>query len=425
MVTRARETVVKVYFTVLMFLMYFFLNETAYIGGRGITYRHLFALAIIFSAFIYFLIRPDVSRAVTSIKSALVFAVPLLVVVVASTLVWIIDKSELSTILRGLSGCILYTNWLSCALAAGAILLVFGKNGICYNLSAILASNLFMILNIIMSDGVGKFFKEFFELIISFAGTTGETIVKAEIHELAFCLGAYIIYMLYRPVKKLWFITLFALSCFCFLAALKRIAVFAMVIVAVIRIIIWLFSKLSERAEKRCINIIMLIAAVLLVAYIWVIKAGVFTLMEKGGIDTSGRAYIYSHVNNYYSFSPLFVGNGIGFLTYQLNEVVSLGVSAVHNDFLQFFVDLGFFGYILWLLSITLLRTGYFGRGGDNDTATVTALLTVYLIIVSSTDNTINYPLLTTVMGVIIMGNGYEQRVKTQQQRFETSPLFG
>ena len=424
MVTTAREAVVKIYFTALMFLMYFFLNETAYIGGRGITYRHLFALAIIFSAFIYFLIRPDVSRAVTSIKSALVFAVPLLVVV-ASSLVWIIDKSDISTILRGLSGCILYTNWLSCALAAGAILLVFGKNGIWYNLAAILASNLFMILNIIMSDGVGKFFKEFFELIISFAGTTGETIVKAEIHELAFCLGAYIIYMLYRPVKKPWFITLFALSCFCFLAALKRIAVFAMVIVAVIRIIIWLFSKLSKRAEKRCINIIMLFAAVLLVAYIWVIKAGVFTLMEKGGIDTSGRAYIYSHINNYYSFSPLFVGNGIGFLTYQLNEVVSLGVSAVHNDFLQFFVDLGFFGYILWLLSITLLRTGYFGRGGDNDTATVTALLTVYLIIVSSTDNTINYPLLTTVMGVIIMGNGYEQRVKTQQQRFEASPLFG
>ena len=110
MVTTAREAVVKVYFTVLMFLMYFFLNETAYIGGRGITYRHLFALAIIFSAFIYFLIRPDVSRAVTSIKSALVFAVPLLVVVVASSLVWIIDKSDISTILRGLSGCILYTN---------------------------------------------------------------------------------------------------------------------------------------------------------------------------------------------------------------------------------------------------------------------------------------------------------------------------
>ena len=423
MVTRAREAVVKVYFTVLMFLMYFFLNETAYIGGMGITYRHLFALAIIFSAFIYFLIKPDVSRAVTSLKSSVVFAVPLLVVVVASSLVWIIDKSELSTILRGLSGCIIYTNWLSCALAAGAILLVFGKDGIWYNLAAILTSNLFMILNIIVSDGVGKFFKEFFELIISFAGTTGETIVKAEIHELAFCLGAYIIYMLYRPVKKLWFITLFALSCFCFLAALKRIAVIAMAVVAVIRVIIWLFSKLSQRAEKRCVNIIMTVFVVLLVAYIWVIKAGVFTLMEKGGIDTSGRAYIYSHVNNYYSFSPLFVGNGIGFLTYQLNEVVSLGVSAVHNDFLQFFVDLGFFGYILWLLSITLLRTGYFGRG-DNDTATVTALLTVYLIIVSSTDNTINYPLLTTTMGVIIMGNGYERRVSVQQQQFDARPLF-
>ena len=90
----------------------------------------------------------------------------------------------------------------------------------------------------------------------------------------------------------------------------------------------------------------MLIMTILLVAYILVIKLDVFTYMEKAGIETNGRAFIYSHVNEYYDFSPLFPGRGIGFLTYQLNEVVSLGVSAVHNDFLQFYIDLGFFGYI-------------------------------------------------------------------------------
>lgn len=145
--------------------------------------------------------------------------------------------------------------------------------------------------------------------------------------------------------------------------------------------------------------------------------------MEKAGIDTSGRAFIYSHVNNFYEFSPFFPGNGIGFLTYQLSEVLNIGVSAVHNDFLQFFVDLGFWGYILWLLSVTVLRTGYFGRGGDNDSAVITAMLTVYLIIVSSTDNTINYPLLTTTMGVIIMGNNYTARKEERELYFETHPL--
>lgn len=411
---------VKLYFTALMFMMYFFITETFYVAGKGISFRHLFALAIVVSAFVYFIFKPNVSRAAVSVKSALVFAVPLLVMVVVSLLVWILDKSDPDTIARGLSGCLLYNNWLSFSLAAGAVLYVFGESGIWYNLAALLASNLLMIVNIMVTDGIGKFIKEFFELIVSFAGTTGETIVKAEIHELAFCIGAYIIYMLFKPIKKLWFWVLFSLSVLCFLAAFKRIAMVAMVVVAFLRLIIFLFGKISPKAERRTVNVIMIICIILLIAYIAVIKADVFSMLEKAGIDTSGRAYIYSHVNQFYKFSPLFVGNGIGFLTYQLNEVLSLGVSAVHNDFLQFFIDLGFVGYILWLLSMTLLRTSYFGKNNDNNTAVAATLVTVYLIIVSSTDNTMNYPLLTGVMGIIIMGNNYNKRIKEQEEYFNT-----
>lgn len=424
MLNKAIAGVVKLYFTALLFLMYFFITETAYVGGIGITFRHLFALAVIVSAFICFIIRPKLAAAAVSVKSALVFAVPLLVVVVSSMLVWIIDKSELSTIMRGLSGCMIYTNWLSCALAAGAVLYVFGEDGIWFNLAALVASNLVMIFNIMISDGIGKFIKEFFELIASFASNTGETIVKAEIHELAFCMGAYIIYMLCKPKKKAWFWVLFSLSAFCFLAAFKRIAMIAMAVVAAVKILMLFLEKISQRAVIKAVNTVALICVLLLIGYIAVIKADVFSLLEDAGVETSGRAYIYSHVNEYYDFSPFFVGNGIGFLTYQLNEVVSLGVSAVHNDFLQFFVDLGFFGYILWLLSMTVLRTKYFGRNKDADTAQITILLTVYLLIVSSTDNTINYPLLTTVTAVLIIGNNYTVRVRRQEEYFETHPFL-
>ena len=418
MQSKAADAVGKIYFTALAFLMYFFINEVAYIGVIWVTFRHIFALTIIASAFVYFLIRSDVGRALVSVKSALVFATPLLVVVVASMLVWVVDQSGTATIARGISGCLVYTNWLSCALAAGALLYVFGEAGIWYNLLALVGANLLMIIQIIREDGLAVFFQEFFELVASFAANTGEVIIKAEIHELAFCLGAYLIYMLIRPKRAAWFWVLFALAAFCFLVAFKRIAMIAMMGVAVIWLILWIAKKVSQRAVCRTANIIMLILVALFFLYIAAIKADLFTVLEKAGIDTSGRAFVYEQVDRYYEFSPDFLGNGIGFLTYQLNETVSVGVSAVHNDLLQFFIDLGFWGYLFWLLSMTVLRTAYFGRGGDGDSAMVAALLSLYLFIVSSTDNTINYPLLNTVLGVIIIGNHYTERVAQASVHF-------
>lgn len=420
---KAIRTVVQVYFTAVLFLMYYFVSEAIFIGGIGITLRHVFALVVIFSAFLYFLIRPDVPRAAVSLKAALVFGMPLLVIVLSSMLVWVIDRSAVSTIMRGLSGCLVYTNILSCALTAGAVMYVFGEDGIWWNLAALLGANLLMIFSVMLSDGVGTFMREFVQLILSFAGNTGDTIIKAEIHELAFCLGAYLIYMLYKPRKKLWFWVMFALAVFCFLAAFKRIAILAMAAVAVLRILFFAVARLSDRAVCRAANAVMLLTCVLLVGYIWVIKLDVFSALEKLGIDTSGRAFVYSHVNTYYDFSPLFPGRGIGFLTYQLNEEVSLGVQAVHNDFLQFYIDLGFFGYILWLLSMTVLRTSYFGKG-DAGSAVLCMLLMLYLVIVSSTDNTLNYPLLTTVTGVLMIGNGYAQKVKRKADDLDAHPLL-
>ena len=70
------------------------------------------------------------------------------------------------------------------------------------------------------------------------------------------------------------------------------------------------------------------------------------------------------------------------------------------------------------MLSMAVLRTGYFGRDGDGDTAAVTTLLLLYLFIVSATDNTVNYPLLTTVLAILIMGNGYTKRVEQQSRRW-------
>ena len=274
-----------------------------------------------------------------------------------------------------------------------------------------------MIGTVILQNGVGAFFSEFVTLIVTFAGQTGDVIVQAEIHELAFCTGAYLIYMLLKPQKNFTFWILLALTAFCFLAAFKRIGIIAIAIAVVLGWMLQFVAKFKQDTAGAIVTFISWLLVAALIGYVVIIKMDVFSLLEEIGINTSGRVDIYQAVDKFYEFSPEFLGNGIGFLTYQLSTNMNVGVSSVHNDFLQYFIDLGFFGYILWLLSMTVVRTGYFGAKGKVDNAILTLVLSVYLIIVSSTDNTINFPLLTTVLAVLMMGHGFDERVQSAEQK--------
>lgn len=391
--------------------MYSFLNE--YIDlGLHITYRHTFAIVLAFSGIILFLFKPNIARGVVSLKDALVYSAPLMVTTVVSLFIWFMDTVEAEVVLRGISSTYIYANMLSAALASGALLYVFGDKGIWYNLIAILIANILMIVTIIAQYGIGSYFSEFLTLITTFAGVTGDIIIQAEVHELAFCLGAYLIYMLYRPRKNIVYYILFALTLFCFLSAFKRIAMIAIAIALVLGYILKFVAHYNKKSAGRLVTILSLLVIVVLICYVALIKMNVFELLEEAGIETSGRVEIYNAVDKFYEFSPDFLGNGIGFLTYQLNSFMHVGVASVHNDFLQHFIDLGFWGYIIWLISMILVRVLYFGKKGNVDNAIISFMLIVYLVIVSSTDNTMNYPLLTGVLALLMMGNSYENNVR-------------
>ena len=413
------QTTSKVYFMAVAVLMYYFLTQIINLG-IFVTYRHAFALVLFASAFFAFLYKPNIARGVASLKSTLVYCVPLIVTILVSLFIWFNGQVDTSVIARGLSGAFVYNNMLSFTLAAVAFLYVFGEKGIWYNLIAILISNILMILTVIIQNGIGNFFSEFITLIVTFAGETGDIIVQAEIHELAFCLGAYLIYMLLKPKKDFVFLILLALTSFCFLTAFKRIGIIAIAVALMFGWLLQFVAKFKKDTAMRLAVIFSILLALLMIGYICIIKLDVFSLLEKAGIDTSGRVVIYNAVDKFYEFSPDFLGNGIGFLTYQLSTNMSVGVSSVHNDFLQYFIDLGFWGYILWLVSMTVIRVCYFGAEGKVENAIIAFALSVYLIIVSSTDNTINYPLLTTVLAIIMIGHGFDEKVrKTETKMFD------
>ena len=193
-----------VYFLIVAVMMYFFITETINVG-LYITFRHVFALVLAVSAVIAFLLKPNVARGATLVKSSLVYCAPMAVIFGISLFIWFMGRVDVSVISRGLSSSFVYTNMLSFTLAATAFLYIFGEKGIWYNLIAILISNLIMICKIILNYGLPGFISEFITLIVTFAGETGEISVKAEIHELAFCLGAYLIYMLLKPRKNVVF----------------------------------------------------------------------------------------------------------------------------------------------------------------------------------------------------------------------------
>ena len=410
------EKVKVFYFMATGVLLYFFLTE--YIDvGLHITYRHAFALLIALSAILMFLIKPDIPRGVVSFKGALIYSAPLLVTTLVSLFIWFVNTVDVGVISRGLSSSFVYANMLSFALCAGAFLYVFGEKGVWYNLAAILIANLIMIFMIIFKYGPGAFFSEFITLVVTFADVTGEIIVEAEIHELAFCLGAYLIFMLYSPKKSIGYFIFLFLSAFCFLAAFKRIAIVAIAIALVFGYLLKFIAKFNKKTAINLITLLCILLIGILLLYVALIKMDAFELLEKAGINTSGRVGMYRAVDKFYEFSPEFIGNGIGFLTYQLNTFMSIGVASIHNDFLQHFIDLGFFGYIIWLISMTLVRVWYFGKNNNADGAIKAFILILYLVIVSSTDNTMNYPLLTGVLAILMMSSGYDDNVKIARMK--------
>ena len=416
MENKTLEYAKRIYFVAVAVLMYYFLTEVIDLG-LYITYRHAFALVLAASGVLCFLYKPNIARGVTAAKSALVYSAPLLVTFTVSMFIWFVKQVNVSVISRGLSAVFIYTNMLSFALAAAAFLYIFGEKGIWYNLIAILTANILMIITIMAKYGIGNYFSELITLIKTFAAETGDIIVRAEIHELAFCLGAYLIYMILKPKKNIAFVILLALTLFCFISAFKRIGMIAIVIALYFGVMLNFISKYSKKAAMNLAMFFTVLIILLLIGYIALIKMNAFELLEQIGIDTSGRANIYNAVSKYYDFSPGFLGNGIGFLTYQLNSNIHIGVASVHNDFLQYFIDLGFWGYIMWLVSMTLLRVRYFGANGKVESAIVTFALLVYLIVVSLTDNTMNYPLLTAVLAILMLGCGFDKQVRTAETK--------
>lgn len=215
----------------------------------------------------------------------------------------------------------------------------------------------------------------------------------------AFVFGIFVIY--YAYCKK-WMFCI-AAACFVYFAE-KRIAILAVLITLVLMGILWLF----ERNKKLVIALWSAISCAVF-GYIYLIHSGILEAVCWGAnINTNGRVEMYGKIAAEADFSLGYFGRGIGIVEklleyYNVSTYVNL-----HNDLLKFYIELGFIGLAIYLVSYGImffLTDKYFGK----ISMCYLFLITAYTMILFATDNTSIYmiyliPMYVTMFAVLSSG---------------------
>ena len=374
------------------------------LGGGEYSLKNLCALGILFLCLLNFTGTARLDRGMVLARHSLVQALPCLVPLVFSCLVWVVTRADTPAILNGVT--MILPQLLSVCVAA-ATLYLFGAKGIWYCLGAMCAANLAEVLVVIWQGGLGPFLEEFYTLLATFTRETGPLMERLETHDLTFAFGPFLIYLFLNwkesPRPGLWL----AAALLFFLIGLKRIAIPA---VALGLLAAWILGLLPEKAARQtafCVALAMIVVSFL---YVVGIRYGLFSYLEEQlGIDTKGRAALFAHVAPYYDISFTYAGKGTGFERYVewlsgVEHRVPLRTQTqIHNDFLRMYLNIGFIGYWAWIWCWLPARLRYWFRQGGKKTGCLFLGICVYCFVLYATDNTIYYPYTMTACALIPM----------------------
>ncbi len=400
---KSRQLILIVLCWALTSLMYYF-NKQSVSVGIDLMYKVLFSIGICGFGAVCFLFSPNVPRFLILARYFMVYVLPYLLMIWWSLIVWAIDRTSVIYITRGLSTQIYQ---MIAILAMVNLLYLFGEKGIWVNLAGMVTANMFIILGIVRQGGFIAYIEELKTLILSFGGKTGEMMASAEIHELTFALGVYIAAFLVDFGQLRRHKILAALALFCFLSGFKRIGILALFLAVVVGQFLHFFHK-KDQALKKLIYMASAICTILAFSYLVAVKAGIFTYMsEKYGLDTMGRAEMYAMISRYYEMSPLFMGHGTGFVSRLFSDILNIDMyAALHNDYLTVYIDVGFVGFFLWIISLAFTKLRFVMKRQDTTGWIVLFSILTYCLVTYATDNTLNYTYVNAAVAILTIGRG-------------------
>lgn len=222
----------------------------------------------------------------------------------------------------------------------------------------------------------------------------------------AFSFGIFALYYVY---KKNWKVFIAAILFMLF--AEKRIAIVAMAAALLVMGLMWVF-----RQSKKLAFIIWGLVSAVAYAYIYLIYSGTLDALCWGAnINTNGRVEMYSRMAQEAEFSLGYLGKGLGVVEQLLEHWNIMTYVNLHNDLLKFYVELGFLGFFIYLLSYGIMFY-LVEKKFDESKMSFLLILSVYTMVMFMTDNVSIYmlylvPLYSTFFAVLASkGTSSEKR---------------
>ncbi len=401
----------SVFLTVLMYLlgtgMFYYNLGGLQAGPVNIMTKYIYALGICCIGFFCFLVRPEIERMGRVAADGIVLALPYCLPVLFSMVIWIWHNSPVSYMTRGFS----FSAYQILALITSiAYLAILGKRAIYVQLASMATANALMVyFRTIQENGFQVFLEDYVDLIISFGARVGDAMQGLEIHDLTFAIGLCLLYFLLKSGKVPRRVPCIAVALIFFTTGLKRIAVAAVLCALLVS---WILKAMPEKGARQVIRILGYVLIAVAILYIAAVKFGLYeAVVEYFGIDTKGRVELNHYIDSYYSFSPLFGGEGLGFVSrfFGTEEMLRrTPAGALHNDFLRMYVEIGFCGYLIWLWLFLGYRFRYFCKKCCFDVVLIAFATCLYCYVTYLTDNTYYYFYTNMAAFTLILSCEYE-----------------
>lgn len=390
----------KVFLIIIFFLfaipMFYFIDGAFSFGGFGFMYHYLLGAGIIVLAFLVFLIKPDVHCTACLLEDSFALALVYILMVLWSFIIWSIQFEGMDIIVKGIFENIYV---ILAIVTAAACRYLFREKSVLYCCYAMSIANTMIIIPVFM-ENPSQFITELINLVVTFGDDTGPLMKSIEIHDLTFAFGLIFLYALIRkglPGR----VRILVLSGIFSVTGLKRIAAAGIVLGYAAYEILLRIKKYKKYVYLLCGAVV---AASFL--YLCAVHYGLYDYLELKGLNTKGRNLIYGHINTLFYIGPGFLGNGLGFSSksWNLPFYSKLFQDAYHNEFLKMYVEMGFWGYFVWIFLHLPFRIWYFIQKRGQACGLMYLATAIYCYITYATDNTYYYYYLNFAVFLIIFG---------------------
>ena len=333
------------------------------------------------------------------------YSLYLAILIDVSFFIFVSNKAEMSWIKTGTVKALYQVITVLVAVCA---VYLFGKRAVDYTFYGFVAFNVLSIFLAAKDTGSVSEIVSSINHFISSGGDAVGFMKHLELHDVTFSFGIFMIHYFMcglrdKTIRKHFFVA----TAFFFLGY-KRIGIGA----AALSILIYIV--MTNGSQKRAValgRLFMWGFAISGFLFIVLVRYGVFQeTMDALRIDMSGRKNLYEYMQNFYSISPLFKGYGLESVKFilaqagdlKINETYISRLSAVHNDYLRMYIELGFWGFLLWEGYIFVWLPERLKRYGKETYISYIAI-TIYLAFTYFTDNTAMFFLVSIVYRLVPM----------------------